>query len=173
MEVFLEILKIVLPSVVVFFAAYFTLKKVLDAQYEKQLAELRNERAKDFSPMRLQAYERLVLFLERISPNNLVLRIHQKGMSARYFQLELIKAIRSEFEHNLTQQLYVSGNSWKMVVGAKEEMIKLVGIAGAGLEKDSTSEDLSQILIKNTAEVQNLPTRVAIDYLRKELRRMF
>jgi len=173
MEVVLEILKITIPSVVVFVAVYFVLKKVLENESENRKMEIQKEKANDFSPLRLQAYERLILLLERISPNNLVLRVHQKGMSARLFQLELIKNIRAEYEHNLTQQLYVSSASWRIVSGAKEEMLKLVSLAATGLERDATSEDLSSILIKNTAEVQNLPTKVAIEFIKKEVRRMF
>ena len=173
MEIVLEILKITIPALVVFIAVYFVLKKVLENETEKRMLELKSEKANDFTPLRLQAYERLILLLERISPNNMVLRVHKKGMSARFFQLELIKTIRAEYEHNLTQQLYVSSSSWRIVTGAKEEMLKLVSLAASGLEKDATAEDLSAVLIKNTAEVQNLPTKVAIEFLKKEVRKMF
>ena len=173
MEIVLEILKITIPALVVFIAVYFVLKKVLENETEKRMLELKREKANDFTPLRLQAYERLILLLERISPNNMVLRVHKKGMSARFFQLELIKTIRAEYEHNLTQQLYVSSSSWRIVTGAKEEMLKLVSLAASGLEKEATAEDLSAVLIKNTAEVQNLPTKVAIEFLKKEVRKMF
>lgn len=173
MDVFLEILKITLPSIVVFIAVYFVIKRLLENEYDKRELELTREKAKDFTPLRLQAYERLILLLERISPNSLVLRTHKKGLRATQFQLELIKTIRAEYEHNLTQQLYVSSSAWKIVTGAKEEMVKLVSLAATGLEKDATAEDLSAVLIKNTAEVTNLPTKVAIEYLKKEVRKMF
>lgn len=173
MEIVAEILKITVPPLLVFLAGYYVMRKMLQQEREKLKLQLRKEKARDFTPMQLQAYERLILFLERITPNNMVLRVHKKGASARFLHLELIKTIRTEFEHNLVQQLYVSSGSWKLVTGAKEEMLKLVNVAASGLEPDATAEDLSRVLIEKTAEVQNMPTKVAIEYLKKEVRRMF
>lgn len=173
MEVFLEILKYTLPSLIVFFAAYFVLRKMLENEREQQKLEIRKEKSKEFTPLRLQAYERLILFMERVAPTNLVMRTQKKGMSARYLQLELIKTIRTEYEHNITQQLYVSSNTWKVVTSAKEEMLKFVNLAASNMPEDATGEELAKLLIEKTAEVQNLPTTVAVEYIKKEVRRMF
>ena len=173
MELVIELLKILIPPLLVFISGYYVIRKMLEQEREKMKLQIRKEKAKDFTPIQLQAFERLILFLERISPNNMILRTHKTGMSARYLHLELIKTIRTEYEHNLVQQLYISHPAWQMVTGAKEEMLKLVNVATAGLQKDATANDLSKIIVEKTSEVKNLPTTVAISYLKKEMRRMF
>ena len=109
--IILEILKYTLPSVVVFLTAYFILKQVFDKQAADSQVELRaqliKENSKMLTPVRMQAYERMVLFLERIAPSHLIIRQNQPGLSTFQFQTRLIHAIREEFEHNLSQQLYI------------------------------------------------------------------
>ena len=83
MEEFLDILKYILPSLVVLAATLLVIKKFMDAEQRKHMYEIRKENQKVVTPLRLQAYERIVLLMERISPENLVLRVHKPGMSAK------------------------------------------------------------------------------------------
>jgi hypothetical protein len=89
----LEILKYILPSIIVLITAHLVLKTFLQAEHEKKQLEVRVENFKTALPIRLQAYERLALFLERISPNTLIHRVHRTGMNARDMQLGLISNI--------------------------------------------------------------------------------
>ena len=85
------------------------------------------------TPIRLQAYERMVLFMERINPESLILRTHQDGLNAKEFHVRLIKSIREEYEHNITQQMYVSVGAWNMVTNAKNNIVKLCNIVKSHL----------------------------------------
>lgn len=169
----LEILKYTLPSIVVFLTAYFLLKQVFDKQTEQiQIelkAELRRENLKMLTPIRMQAYERLVLFLERISPSNLILRQNQAGLTTFQFQTQLIHAIREEFEHNLSQQLYIGTSVWEQVVQAKEEVVRLINTAASQLKSDEASSKLGQLII-NTEKSLKMPViKLAINRLKEEM----
>ena len=93
MEDVLDIFKYILPSVVTFLAAYFIIKAFLDREYKNKLMDLRMQNQSLITPIRLQSYERMVLFLERIALTQLVTRVHKSGMSARLLQNEMVKTI--------------------------------------------------------------------------------
>ena len=173
METFLEILKYILPSLIVFGATYFVMQKFLDSEHRKQLLLLRKENQSVTTPLRLQAYERLVLFLERISLNNLVLRVHKPGMSAKLLQADLIRTIQQEFDHNLTQQVYISSSGWDTVKKAKDESVKIINLAGAQMEASATAADLGQKIFEIMMKFEHAPTQIAIQILKKEIRQLF
>lgn len=168
-----DILIVVLPSLIVFLTAYYTLKNFMDNEQKKRLLELRKDTQKVITPIRLQAYERATLFLERISPDALVTRVHKNGMSARLLQAELLKTVRSEFDHNLSQQIYMSDNAWARVKNAKEEIIKLVNLASSKVKDDGSGINLSKIILKVSLQVEKLPTQAALEYIKKEIRQSF
>mgnify|MGYP001018340465 CR=1 FL=1 len=120
-------------------------------------------------PLKLQACERFVLFLERINPNNLLLRVGQSGLSVNEYQALLVRTIREEFEYNLSQQLYISQGTWELVRNAKEETISLVNRAAAGLPPGSTSADLARAILDMAMERGKLPSALAIDAVKREL----
>src|SRR3569832_2104516 len=93
-----EILKIILPSGIVFLTTYYLVKNFLDHENRKRVVDLKLANQTLITPIRLQAYERVILFLERINPNSMVMRLNKTG-SAVNFQSEILKTIRSEFEH--------------------------------------------------------------------------
>ena len=108
----LELLKIVLPSIFVFLAGYLAIERLLREETKRRKAELTQNNQKITIPVRLQAYERLVLYLERISPESLLIRVNQPNLTNKKLQAKLLQNIRAEWEHNLSQQLYVSNNAW-------------------------------------------------------------
>ncbi len=173
MDVFWEILKILIPSAVVFLTCYLTVKGFLENDARKRLAEIRLANQGQVTPVRLQAYERIAMFLERISPNSLILRVHKSGMSARLLQSELIANIRAEFEHNLSQQIYMSNHAWEMVKTAKEEIIKLINIASTRVSDTAAGMELAQKILEISSQVNKLPTQVAIEYIKKEIGQTF
>jgi hypothetical protein len=173
LELFLSALKFIVPAFIVFLTSYYLVKNFLDNDARKRLTEIRIANQSVITPMRLQAYERLAIFLERIAPNSLIPRVNKQGMSARLLQTELVKAIRTEFEHNLSQQIYVSGHAWEMVKTAKEEIIKLVNISATKIPDTASSMDLSQMIINIAAQVPKLPTDVALDYVKREVGQNF
>jgi len=173
METFLEIIKYILPSLVVFAASYLVIKRFLDNEYRKQLLLLRQENQKTTTPLRIQAYERLLLFLERISMDKLVLRVHRPGISAKLLQADLLKTIQDEYEHNLTQQLYISNNAWETVKKVKEESVKIINMAGTQMEETAKGTDLGKKIFEIMMQLENSPTQVAISVIKKEVRVIF
>lgn len=121
--------------------------------------------------LELQAAERFALFLERITPDKLIMRLHQNGMSAKILQSEMLRSIREEFDHNLSQQIYISEGAWELIKNAKEEMVKFISATGDMMEPKSTGIDLSRKIFESASRVDKLPSEIALQYLRKETRR--
>lgn len=121
--------------------------------------------------LELQAAERFALYLERISPDRLVMRLHQTGMSAKMLQSEMLRAIREEFDHNLSQQIYISENAWELIKKSKEEMVKFISVCGDNLGEKNSGLDLSRKIFEAASRVDKLPGEIALQYLRKETRR--
>lgn len=165
----IEVLLYTLPLIIVFVGIYFLMNKLINSFQKKWLLDLRRESQKTITPIKFQAYERIVLFLERISLENLVMRIYKGGMSPKQLQTELLNTIRTEYEHNLSQQVYVSASSWRMVRSMKEETIKIVNTAASSLGEDASGLEMSQLILKLLANVKTSPSRAAIDYLKQEI----
>lgn len=171
------VLVAVLPSVVVFLTAHHLIKRLTDShRAERQtdrMAEQRKEDRKQTLPLRLQAYERLTLFLERIQPGALVLRVHQSNMSAATLHAELVHSIREEFGHNVTQQVYVGDAVWEKVRQAKEEMIRLVNLSYDQVEPDRPGTDLSRRIFENASRLSHTPSQEGLVAIKNEVRRLF
>lgn len=169
MEAFLEILKIVLPAAMVFVATYLILKSMLENDQKKREYEIRKKNNDAVLPLKIQAFERLVIYLERINPNTLVVRVNRNGMNAHQLQMELIKTIKSEYEHNLSQQIYISYGSWELVKTAKEELIKLINISATKVHQEAPSNELAMMILNIAAGLEKkLPNDVALEYIKKE-----
>jgi len=171
--ILIEFLRIALLPATILVAVYFILKKYMEFNKNTRNFELRKDSVHEVFPKRLQAYERMVLFLERISPNSLVMRVHKVGMSSRLLQAELVRNIREEYEHNLAQQIYISPESWEMVKKTKDEMIHLVSVSAEKVNADASGTELAQMIFKISAELGKLPTYTTIDVLKKEIQQYF
>jgi len=172
MDYLFEIVKIILPAAIVFLTAYYLVKNFLDHESRKKTLDVKLANQTVITPIRLQAYERVILFLERINPNSMVMRLN-KATSAATFQGELLKTIRSEFEHNLSQQIYMSNKSWEAVVKGKEETIKLINIASSKVNADASGMELAQAVIAVSSQLTELPTKYAIDIIKNEIGKEF
>lgn len=173
MQALLELIKYTIPSLVVFATAFYILRLFLEKEASKLNDASKVDIQKAFLPVRVQAYERLVLLIERIEPAGLVLRTNEPGMSAVQLQNALVQTIRSEFEHNLSQQLYVSKKVWEMVRNAREESIKRINAAAMKLPADASSADLASLLLLSDIETENTTLHAAMDALKSEARLNF
>ena len=180
MELPLQILLLLFPSLIVLFVTYFMNKNYVDVmkKYFAEENKLRKEEIKAINqnvtgPLRIQAYERMVLFLERISPDSLVLRLHQPDINAAMLHGEIIRAIRAEMEHNLSQQVYLSIGAWQMIKTAKDETAKLINITARSMPSHATGLQLGEAIIENASKLKRLPTEVATEYLKKEFTENF
>lgn len=172
MDPLFEIIKIVLPSAIVFLTSYYLVKNFLEHESRKRIVDLKLANQTVITPIRLQAYERVILFLERINPTSMVMRLNKIG-GAQDFQAELLKTVRTEFEHNLSQQIYMSSKSWDAVMKAKEETIKLINVAGTRVTPQSSAMELAQAIVGVSSQLSELPTKAAIEFIKKEIGKEF
>lgn len=170
----LDIVKLAVAGIVVFLSGWFFVRTFLDQRFNFRMIELKKESLKHTLPLRLQAYERTILFLERINPSNLLIRLHVQGISAREMQNVIISDIRAEYQHNISQQLYVSPTTWNVVKKIKDDTISIVNSAVAALPDSATSGDLSKSILLHLAglETEN-PYEVALDIVRKDVQQLF
>jgi hypothetical protein len=140
---------------------------------DKRRQELILQNNKLITPIKLQAYERVVLFLERISLESLLVRVSSPDMSSSQLHTAMLNAIRSEFEHNLSQQIYMSQQAWEVVRNARSNMIKIINSEVEKIPPDSSGIALSKRLLEKIMELDKEPTRAAIDYVKGEIARIF
>lgn len=173
MNFILQISQIVLPVLAVLLVTYYLVKKFLAHQEEHLQLNLKLKMQESVTPVRLQAYERLILLLERMQPAGLLMRSNKTGMNAMQLQSAVILQIRDEYEHNLSQQLYISVQAWEKVRNAREEMISLINTAATKVQPDSSAADFAQQVLTQSLEVDKLPVQQAIDFLKNEVRQNF
>ncbi len=165
----LDIIKYTLPALVVFLTAYLILKKYIDKENSQLKHELKLKNREQILPLRIQAYERLGLLLERMAMDNLLMRVNKPDYTVNRLQSEMIAAIRGEFDHNLTQQIYVSQQLWELIRGAKENSIRIINETAAGLDKDSPAIYLSKALLDHVMKEEATLPATALGVLKKEI----
>ena len=172
MEALADILKITIPALIVFFTAWVLLRNMIKNDQDKRKQELILQNSRTVTPIKLQAYERIVLFLERISLESLLLRVSTPDISAQQLHSAMLNAIRSEFEHNLSQQIYMSQQAWEVVRNARSNMIKIINSEAGNLTPDASGMAFSKKLLEKIMEIEQEPTRAAIDFVKAEIGRM-
>lgn len=171
-SVILEILKYTVPSGIVFATAYFLLKTFFEEQREIALIQSKSTSKSEMIPTRMQAYERLILFLERVEPNQMIPRVHRPAMTAMVFKRELQRTIRDEFEHNLTQQLYVSSEGWNKVIESRNAVNQLIELTAQNVGDNATGVQFSNALFEILGKAGVSPTADAIEMLKREARQL-
>jgi len=173
MESLIEFGKILLPAALVLYAMYLGVKVMIAKELAQKEMEIRQKSIEITLPARLQAYERMSLFLERISANNLVVRVNQTGMNAREFHQILLKEIRDEYNHNVSQQVYMSEEVWQAIKAAKEELIIGINAASEGLPDDASSLDLAKNLFDFMMNKEVDPIEESLSLLKAEISKTY
>lgn len=173
MEIVLQLALIILPAGAVFMTAFYFMRQTAQREIRASHLEQKAERQKFFLPHRVEAYQRVILLMERIHPNSLVMRLNNPGLPATAFQIKLLEAVREEFDHNIAQQMYISSDVWEMCKKAKDETVKIINLAGQQMGPTSTGMDLSGKIFEIVAEVGVLPTEIAVRALKEEVQRLF
>ncbi len=173
MEVLLDLVKILLPAALVLYGMYLTVNAFLKKEFERRLVDIKMKNTDITLPLRLQAYERMCLFLERITPNNLIIRTNNGDYSAPELHQMLLVEIREEFGHNLSQQVYMSDEAWQQVKGALEEVVVLINNAAAQVGPESRGMDLARRIFETIIAEDLDPTGRALRYLKAEVRENF
>jgi hypothetical protein len=172
MEIVADILKITIPALIVFLTAWILLRNMIRNDQDKRRQEIILQNSRTVTPIKLQAFERVVLFLERISLESLLVRVSAPDMTATQLHSAMLNAIRSEFEHNLSQQIYMSQQAWEVVRNARSNMIKIINSEVEKMPPNSSGLSLSKQLLEKIMELEKEPTRAAIEYLKNEIARM-
>ncbi|MEM6763962.1 MAG: hypothetical protein AAF824_00795 [Bacteroidota bacterium] len=168
-----EILKYLAPAAIVLLAVKFMSDTGVERERVTQNLMIRNEILKQHLPLKITAYERATLFLERISPENLLPRMNASGKSVGEYRMELIQEIREEFEHNMAQQIYISNTGWMALIRAKEEILTVINQAAQGLDEDEEGIFLAKGIIEKMMTLEELPAQRAIIILKNDLQPFF
>ncbi len=169
MEYLTELLKIVLPAALVIYGMYIIAVSFLKKEREMKLVELKTKNSEILIPIRIQAAERLCLFLERITPNNLVRRLNSGAYSAMELHSLLLSEVREEFNHNLSQQVYFSDGTWEMVRKAKEDVITMINRAFQDLNREARGIDLSKRIFQLALEQKSDSLSNALKAVKNEI----
>lgn len=145
----------------------------MDNEEKRRAYFLKKDTQKSALPTRLIAYERLTMFLERINPDRLLVRVSSKNLSVSQYQRLLNQQIRTEFEHNFSQQVYVSDEAWNFVVNAKSAVVGMINNWAQELDPDEQGFKLRELILKHMMEMEHFPTKTALSYLKGEVRKNF
>jgi hypothetical protein len=168
----LEILKYTIPALIVLISSYLIVKRFLVSEITRKQLTLFQDGQETTMRLRLQAYERLVLFIERIHPRQIIPRVYQSGMTVSDLQQTLVFNIKTEFEHNLSQQIYVSKQVWDTVKSVKEQEINMVNQIAKQLQPDAPAKELHQRIVDFVVTTETLPTEMALEVINEEAKRM-
>lgn len=170
-ESILQMLFYLLPAVVVGLIAFYFFNLHTQNEERRRRFLLHKETQKHALPLRLQAYERMALFLERIAPGNLLVRTKPlKNRKEDYASL-LVKTIEQEFEHNLAQQIYISDECWNVIKASKNATINNIRKTAAK-EEIETADDLRQHILTSLIE-QQPPSETGLIYIKKEVKNLW
>ena len=160
-----------LPAIVVGLVAYYFFKGHTANEEGRRRYLIQKEAQNKILPTRLQANERLTLLLERIDPNKLLVRVNPYSDSIDDYEKLLIKNIEQEFEHNITQQVYVSVECWNIIQAAKNATIHIIRQA-AMHEKENTADTMREWILRHFME-EVTPSQKALTYIKKEVSELF
>lgn len=165
----IELLAYTLPAVITGLVAYYFFAQHTKNEEGRRRYLIHKEAQKNAMPIRLQAYERLVLFLERINPSKLLIRVAPHSSDKNDYEEYLIAQIEQEYEHNLTQQIYISGEAWDVIMTAKNATIQMIRKAGMGAD---SANKMREAILTDLFDKQS-PSSVAVAYLKNEVGEMW
>jgi hypothetical protein len=151
---------------------YLVLNRILTSDEKRRNIELLKSSRAITVPMRLQAYERLILFMERISPDTLLLKLKSQCRTNSDLHLAILQQIRAEYEHNISQQLYVSDEIWSCIKETKEQIVVLVNDIANRTRSDADSIRLAKMIMDKLVEDGESPVAATIRKLKAEARKI-
>lgn len=173
MDALTEFIKIMVPASIVLYLSYLLVRSFIQKEIELKKLDVRGRSIETVLPNRLQAYERMALFLERMAPQNLLVRLNTAGMPSREFHQLLLSEIRNEYNHNVSQQVYMSEAIWVLIKNAKEDLIVSINDAASEMGMESTSLDLSKKIFEKSISNSVDPLNHALIELKKEIQQTF
>lgn len=170
---FLDIFRTVISGLILIVAVFYLLKPYLDKLEKQPVSGIDPNTENNRVSLQLQAYERLLLFVDRTNPVNLLIRLNDPAYLAAELHYQVLGEIRNEFQHNITQQLYVSAIAWEIVKRIKNDTISLVNSAIKVLPPHASGFDFSKLILEQMSKMENNPYDVAAALIRDEARQLF
>tara|TARA_R110002049_G_scaffold160763_3_gene325792 strand:- start:464 stop:985 length:522 start_codon:yes stop_codon:yes gene_type:complete len=167
----IELIFNIAPALVVGAIAYYFFQQHIANENSRRRFLLQKDLQKETFPLRLQAYERMALFLERISPSKLLTRVNPTSSNKEDYQNLLIATIEQEFEHNLSQQIYVSDQCWSITQAAKNATIQMIRKATIQNETD-TANKLREVVLTDLMDKAS-PSSAALAFIKEEVSEMW
>lgn len=163
----LQLFAYLLPAVVTGAVAFYFFRLHTNNEEGRRRYLLHKDSQKNSLPIRLQAYERMALFLERITIPSLVVRVAPRTADKTEYENQLIRNIENEFEHNLSQQIYMTDECWNVIKAAKNTTIQAIRKTAMSQQTDS-ADKLRELLLNESME-RNSPSATALSYVKKEI----
>lgn len=173
MEYFVDLLKILLPAGIVLYGMYLVVVSFLSKEREKMIVELKTKNTEVILPIRLQAAERLCLFLERITPNNLVRRSNPTSYTSNELYSILINEVREEFNHNFSQQVYFSEETWEAIKRSVEEVTTIINLSRQSIDAEAKGIELAKAIFATSLDRQNDTIGYALKQVKAEINLYF
>jgi len=170
---FLDILKYTIAGLGIVWIAFYLVKPYLDRDEKIQLLEFKKTISNQTLPLRLQAYERLVLFIERVNPASMLIRLNAPSYAAHELYSIILEEIRNEYQHNITQQIYVSSRAWGVIKHVKDDTLGIINNATKGMPETATGLEMSKIILASLGQLEDNPYEIAAGMLRKDLEEIF
>jgi hypothetical protein len=167
----IELLSYTLPAIITGVVAYYFFNLHTKNEEGRRRYLLNKDTQKDALPLRLQAFERMTLFLERINPGKLLIRLSPNSEDKNDYENLLISSIEQEFEHNLTQQIYMSDECWTVIVTAKNATIQMIRRTNMS-DRVDTANKLREVIMNDLMDKQS-PSAVALSYIKNEVKYLF
>ncbi len=164
----IEIFKYSIPAVCVLLATWLVMHRFYKSEAEKRLWELKRLSQKEISPIRMRAYERLTLLLERTTPEHMLIELNLSEMTPLQVQAHLMRTIRQEYDHNLSQQIYISNVVWDLIDNAKQQTIAFVNSIAQQMPPESNALDYAKTLITAYRSNGDTPNDIALQALKNE-----
>lgn len=165
-----QLLLTIFPAAIVGGVVYLVLRQLLQRDQQREQFALRKDLRSTSLPLRLQAYERLSLLCERIQVNNLLLRAQPEGRNANQLRAELLLNIQQEYEHNITQQVYVSEKLWLIIQAARDDTAEMISLAA---DTGGSAQDMANRLMNMLLERGDNPLSTAQRAIRQEAGSLF
>ena len=166
-----EVFLYAVPAIITGVIAYFFFREHTKNEDGRRRFLLHKDMQVNSMPLRLQAYERMALFLERITPSKILIRVAPISSNKEDYESLLIQSIEQEFEHNLSQQIYLSDECWNIITAAKNATIQLIRKASL-LEKTDTANKLREVVLTEMME-KRAPSDAALSFIKKEVSEMW
>lgn len=163
----LDLFLFAIPSLITGVIAYYFFKEHTKNEDGRRRFLLKKDLQVTAMPLRLQAYERMALFLERITPSKLLIRTIPTSSNKEDYEALLIQSIEQEFEHNLSQQIYISDRCWNIITTAKNATIQLIRKANL-LEKTDSANKLREVVLTEMMERRS-PSDAALSFIKEEV----